>query len=992
MLNVWSGFKNWITRPRQNANRRRHRISTLAAVELLEDRSLLSTVHFTVDPQQNQQAISRLIYGVNQSLSGDYSNNTFTRLGGNRWTAYNWENNASNAGSDYLYQNDSYLGGGTTPGGAVIPTLQDASAHNAGALITVPINGYVSADKNGGGDVRNSGSNYLQTRFRQEVAHKGSAFSLTPDLTDPYVYQDEFVNWVATNFPYGQTDPNRPIYFSLDNEPDLWASTHAEVHPSATTYAELVQKTIDFADAIKDVAPNSKVFGPVNYGWHGFTTLQDAPDGAGRDFQSFYLQQLAQAEVTTGHRLVDALDVHWYPEAQGGGVRITGQETTDAVVAARLQAPRSLWDPTYTETSWITQWSTFGPINLLPRLQGKIATNYAGTKLAITEYNYGGGAHISGGIAQADVLGILGRDGVFAANEWPLAANESFIGGAFEMFRNFDGNNGTFGDTSVSASTDDVASSSIYASVDAANPNVFTLIAINKTAQPLSSIMQLAHVSPNATASIYQLTSANSNPQSAGSVVIADPANFNYTMPAYSVSTIRIVSPSGPPALSVNSVSVTEGNTGTTTAHFTVTLSPAASGPVTVNYATANGTAIAGSDYTSASGTLSFAAGETSKTIDVLVQGDTQAEPDETFTLSLSNPSGAGLGVAQGTGTILNDDLPGLAIGNATITEGNSGSATTTFTVTLSQASTQTVTVQYATANGTATAGSDYTATSGTLTFTAGQTSKTVTVSVTGDLLDESDETFVMNLSGATNAVLAPSQGTCTIVDDDATPSLRINDVSVTERTGRTVNAVFTVTLSAASGLPVTVNYAPANDTATAPADFTLLSGALTFAAGQTSKTITVTIVGDALDEVNETYFVNLTSPANATLADGQGLGTIIDDDAMPSLRISDATVTEGTGNAVYLVFTVTLSAASSLPVTVNYATANGTATSGSDYTAASGMLTFAAGDTSKTISILIFGDSLHELSETLYINLSGALNATIADSQGKGTIKDNDP
>src|SRR5262245_17482938 len=245
--------------------------------QALEPRRLMSTVHFTIDAQQSVHPISRFIYGVNQSLTGAYSNLTLTRDGGNRWTAYNWENNASNAGSDFQFQNDGFLGGGNTPGGAISPMLSNASARNAGAIVTIPINGYVSADKNGGGDVRNSGANYLQTRFKQELPRKGSAFSLTPDTSDGFVYQDEFVNWVKTNYAYGQTDPNKPIWFELDNEPDLWNSTHAEVHPNAPTYAEMVQKTVDYSGAIKDVEPNALVFGPVNYGWQGYIRLQNAP-------------------------------------------------------------------------------------------------------------------------------------------------------------------------------------------------------------------------------------------------------------------------------------------------------------------------------------------------------------------------------------------------------------------------------------------------------------------------------------------------------------------------------------------------------------------------------------------------------------------------------------------------------------------------------------------------------------------------------------------
>ncbi len=256
---------------------------------------------------------------------------------------------------------------------------------------------------------------------------------------------------------------------------------------------------------------------------------------------NFYLAQMKAAELTYGKRLLDVLDVHWYPEVYVNGVRITEQNNTPEVVAARLQAPRSLWDPTYDEESWVTEpWFTNGPIKLLPTLQGKIDANYPGTKIAITEYNYGGGNHISGGIAEADVLGIFGRQGVFAASEWPLGSDESFIGGGFQMFRNYDGQNGKFGDTSVFAQTNNDAASSIYASLDSQNPNRMVLVAINKTDHAISALMNVQHGLSYALADIYRLTSASADPQYADSVLITDPANFNYSMPAYSVSAINI--------------------------------------------------------------------------------------------------------------------------------------------------------------------------------------------------------------------------------------------------------------------------------------------------------------------------------------------------------------------------------------------------------------------------------------------------------------------
>ena len=205
------------------------------------------------------------------------------------------------------------------------------------------------------------------------------------------------------------------------------------------TYAELVQRTEEYAAAIKAVAPGALVFGPVSYGWHGFVRLQDAPDNGGRDFLDFYLDSMREAEGRARRRLVDVLDLHWYPEARGGGVRITEANNAPDVAAARVQAPRSLWDPTYAENSWISIDARVGAIRLIPRMKEKIAAHYPGTRLAITEYNYGGGDHVSGGVAQADALGIFGREDVFAAALWELQGGMRYVDGAFALYCNYDG-------------------------------------------------------------------------------------------------------------------------------------------------------------------------------------------------------------------------------------------------------------------------------------------------------------------------------------------------------------------------------------------------------------------------------------------------------------------------------------------------------------------------------------------------------------------------
>lgn len=451
------------------------------------------------------------------------------------------------------------------------------------------------------------------------------------------------------------------------------------------------------------------------------------------------------------------------------------------------------------------------------------------------------------------------------------------------------------------------------------------------------------------------------------------------------------------PTMTIGDVIVTEGNSGTTDATFTVTLSQASLQQVTVQYSTQNGTATAGSDYLAASNlTLAIPAGQTSGTIKITIVGDTINEPNETFFVNLSNPTGATIADAQALGTILNDDgVPSLSINDASVTEGNSGTANATFTVTMSQASNVQVTVQYATADGTAKAPGDYTAiVPSVLTFAPGVTSRTVTVQVNGDTLFEQNETFFVNLSNAVNATIADNQGQGTILNDDAdVPTFTINDVSVTEGNIGTTNAVFTVTLSSPLTTAATVQYATADGTAQSPADYTASSlTTLTFAPGTTTQQITIPVKGDIVDENNETFFVNLSNASGATISDTQGIGTIVDDDAAPTLTINDVSVIEGNSGTANATFTVTLSLPSELTVTVMYSTQNGTAVAPGDYNAITPtVLTFAPGVTSRTITVEVNGDVLSETNETFFVNLANPVNATIADTQGQGTIIDDD-
>ena len=488
-------------------------------------------LRFDVRSDRGTHPISPLIYGTNSAPSLSQNRFGVLRLGGNRLTAYNWENNASNAGSDYLYQNDNYLSSSTTAGAPVTTLVNNAKSINAAALVTIPIVDYVAADTNGGGDVRNT-VNYLTTRFKQNRAVKGAALSSSPDVTDAYVNQDEFVSWLKSS------QSTKKILFSLDNEPDLWSSTHAEIHPLAVTYAELVSRNITYATMVKNVWPTAEVTGFVSYGWNGFTTLQGAPDkGTNGDFTDYYLDKMKAAHATAGKRLIDYLDLHWYPEATGGGVRITDSGTGSSEVAARVQASRSLWDPTYTETSWVAQ-SLGQPIRLVRRMQEKIAAHYPGTKLAFTEWNYGGGGHISGSVAVADVLGIFGREGVGLATYWELNSDETFAYAAFRAFRNYDGSGGQFGDTAISSVSSDEANGSIYASVDSTNPSRVVLIAINKSTVARTAGVTVAHSSAFTKLKVFTLSGTNAQLVASPDASAVATNAFHLTLPPLSVQVL----------------------------------------------------------------------------------------------------------------------------------------------------------------------------------------------------------------------------------------------------------------------------------------------------------------------------------------------------------------------------------------------------------------------------------------------------------------------
>jgi chitinase len=329
--------------------------------------------------------------------------------------------------------------------------------------------------------------------------------------------------------------------------------------------------------------------------------------------------------------------------------------------------------------------------------------------------------------------------------------------------------------------------------------------------------------------------------------------------------------------------SVVEGNSGTTTLNVPVTLVPASSTAVTVSYATGGGTATAGVDYQATSGTLTFPAGSTQQNIPITVNGDTTPESDEIVAVTLSNPSGATLLVPTAFGRILDDDNPAqLTIDNPHVFEGNSGTANLAYTVTLSRAASSAVSVSYQTTGGTATPGTDYTgvASPQTLTIPAGATNGTINISVNGDTTVEPDETVIVTLSNPSSgaSILTPD-GIGTIIDDDGPATLAITGDATHEGCQDTTTLQFTVQLSHPVGTSVTVNYATADGTATAGSDYQAASGTLTFAPGETSRTIDVTVNSDTNIEPDETFTVRLTNSSGATISIPTATGTILNDD-----------------------------------------------------------------------------------------------------------------
>lgn len=443
-----------------------------------------AAANVNVYPSEDHKNISPYIYGVNSGVDLNTVSAKSFRLGGNRMSAYNWENNMSNAGSDWKNMSDMNLISSAAeqfrrvPGGAALNASYEAQNGNVPyTLLTLQMLGYVASSKKG---QVNEDMAAPSEYWKKVVNRKNGELSSEPDKKDDYVYTDEYLNYLIEKIGKSDSETGFKAY-ALDNEPALWHSTHSRVQTEPLKCSELIEKSVDLASLVKETDSGAEVFGPSLFGYSAYDSLAGAPDWAElkaannyRWFIDYYLDEMHKAESESGTRLLDVLDIHYYTEAKGEcGERSCGHYDNDGCVKARLDSVRSLYDENYHEDSWITDTGAeFFP--LLPNIQESIDKYYPGTKIAFTEYNFGGGDHISGAVAQADTLGIFAKYGVYFATIWSFDQNEYQLA-AMNMFTNYDGAGNGFGDTLVKSECDN-DNISVYSSIDGEGEDTVKII------------------------------------------------------------------------------------------------------------------------------------------------------------------------------------------------------------------------------------------------------------------------------------------------------------------------------------------------------------------------------------------------------------------------------------------------------------------------------------------------------------------------------------
>jgi hypothetical protein len=482
----------------------------------------LAPLALSVDTALGRHPISPEIYGMNLA---DPALVTELRLTANRWggnatSRYNWRTNTSNTGSDYFYENVV-----RTPAQSLDRFVTGSLAAGAQPMVTVPMIGWVAKPSPTAHPFLCS---YPRSAFPSQDAFDpfdagcGNGLSAGKELagavptTTSVPAGAAFAQAMVAHLvaAHGDAAHGGVRYYGLDNEPVLWSSTHRDVHPQLLGYDELASRSMSTAAAIKAADPTAKVLGPSDWGWCAYfwsavdqcgSTPTDH-DAHGADLVPWYLRTMkAYADARGGARILDYLDEHYYPQAQGVALATAGDAATQAL---RLRSTRSLWDPTYVDESWIGTDVKAPPIQLIRRLKGWVAAEYPGTRTAIGEYNFGGLESMNGAVTQAEVLGVFGREGLGLATLWAPPKPNKPGAFTFRMYRNYDGAGSAFGETNVQARSAAQGRLSIYAAERAAD-GALTVMVVNKSLAAITASTSLHGFVPAPTAARFSYSSAN---------------------------------------------------------------------------------------------------------------------------------------------------------------------------------------------------------------------------------------------------------------------------------------------------------------------------------------------------------------------------------------------------------------------------------------------------------------------------------------------------
>jgi hypothetical protein len=522
-----------------------------------------AAVTVTVDANLNRHPISANIYGVADASTAQLNdlNASLNRYGGNASSGYNWQLNASNRGFDWYFES---IGENSATAGELGDTFISTSrAGGSEPLITIPMLDWVAKL----GANRGKLASFSQSKYGAQTgndwqwfadAGNGVLVSTGQNVTgnDPndantpanVNFQKSWVQHLTAKWGTATTGGLR--YYLLDNEPSIWHSTHRDVHPVGATMDEMRQRMIDYATMIKSVDPNAVVVGPEEWGWggyfysgydqqygaaHGWCCYPDRAAHGDMDYVPWLLDQLHQYEVQNGKRLLDVFSLHYYPQAGE-----FSDDVSTAMQQQRNRSTRSLWDPNYVDSSWIND-----KIFLIPRMKSWLASYYPGLKIAITEYNWGAEGHINGATAEADVLGIFGREGVDIATRWetPDASTPTYK--AMKLYRNYDGGKSGFGDVSVSASVPNPDNLASYAAIRSSD-GALTVMVISKVLTGSTPVtVNLANYYPAGSAQVWQLTASNAIARLTDVNVGA--GGLSTSVPAQSITLLVIAAGVAPP-------------------------------------------------------------------------------------------------------------------------------------------------------------------------------------------------------------------------------------------------------------------------------------------------------------------------------------------------------------------------------------------------------------------------------------------------------------